>query len=121
MVKPLGQESSTEAVMAQGLSPNAGLSGDSLPASDRRIWLRTIPLAFFVVYAFIPTLANDFVGWDDDKNFLDNPYFRGLAQPRSSGPGVRPGSVFTSPWPGCSSRRNMSFPNSTREVTTSPA
>ncbi len=61
-----------------------------LPARDWRTWLLTIPLALIVIYAFIPTLDNGFVGWyDDDQNFRDNPYFRGLAQPRSSGPGVR--------------------------------
>ena len=35
-------------------------------------------LALIVIYAFFPTLANGFVGWDDDRNFLDNPQFRGL-------------------------------------------
>src|SRR5213596_1947884 len=29
--------------------------------------------------AFLPTLRNQFVDWDDFKNFLDNPYYRGLA------------------------------------------
>ncbi len=43
-----------------------------------RTWLVAVPLALIVVYAFIPTLANGFLGWDDDQNFLDNPYFRGL-------------------------------------------
>jgi tetratricopeptide (TPR) repeat protein len=27
---------------------------------------------------FLPSVANDFVNWDDDRNFLDNPYYRGL-------------------------------------------
>ena len=31
------------------------------------------------MYAFLPTLDNGFLaGWDDDENFLENPYFRGL-------------------------------------------
>src|SRR5207249_1788455 len=28
--------------------------------------------------AFLPTLQNQFVNWDDDENFLDNPHYRGL-------------------------------------------
>ena len=35
-------------------------------------------MALVVIYAFIPTLDNGFVAWDDDQNFLDNPHFRGL-------------------------------------------
>lgn len=27
---------------------------------------------------FLPSFANDFVNWDDDRNFIDNPYYRGL-------------------------------------------
>jgi tetratricopeptide (TPR) repeat protein len=39
-----------------------------------------IPLAIaaVTVVAFLPVLSNGFVSWDDDKNFLDNPHFRGL-------------------------------------------
>ena len=29
--------------------------------------------------AFLPSLGNGFVAWDDDKNFLNNPHFRGLS------------------------------------------
>src|SRR6059036_3300894 len=28
---------------------------------------------------FLPTLQNQFVSWDDDKNFLENPHYRGLS------------------------------------------
>jgi hypothetical protein len=28
--------------------------------------------------AFLPALGNDFVNWDDDRNFLENPDYRGL-------------------------------------------
>ena len=49
-----------------------------MPGWDRRTWLVAIPLALIVIYAFIPVLDNGFVNWDDDENFLDNPYFRGL-------------------------------------------
>ena len=35
-------------------------------------------LVLLVVAAFSPCLGNDFVTWDDDKNFLENPSYRGL-------------------------------------------
>ena len=28
--------------------------------------------------AFLPTLHNQFVVWDDGRNFAENPYYRGL-------------------------------------------
>src|SRR4051794_20253387 len=31
-------------------------------------------------WAFWPILDNDFVAWDDDKNFLANPWYRGLGK-----------------------------------------
>ncbi len=70
---------SMQAAVAPVPSVSAGPSQGPLPAWDRRTWLVAIPLAFFVIYAFMPTLDNGFVAsWDDDQNFLDNPYFRGL-------------------------------------------
>jgi hypothetical protein len=35
-----------------------------------------VAIATFV--AFLPALRNGFVAWDDDKNFLANPHYRGL-------------------------------------------
>jgi Flp pilus assembly protein TadD len=35
-------------------------------------------LVLLVVAAFGPCLGNDFVAWDDEANFLKNPFFRGL-------------------------------------------
>lgn len=42
--------------------------------------LRFVPLgvALITFVVFAPTLQNGFVSWDDDKNFLTNPYYRGL-------------------------------------------
>src|SRR5215212_4187850 len=42
--------------------------------------LRLVPLlvAAATFVAFLPTLGNEFVSWDDDANFVDNPYYRGL-------------------------------------------
>ncbi len=78
-MEELWQERSPQAAVAVVPSPSAGPSAHSLPACDRRAWLVTIPLALIVIYAFIPTLSNDFVtSWDDQHNFLYNPYYRGL-------------------------------------------
>jgi tetratricopeptide (TPR) repeat protein len=42
----------------------------------KRLLLILVPLA--VLVAFWPTLRADFINWDDDANFLNNPHFRGL-------------------------------------------
>ena len=49
------------------------------PVWNPRTWLVALPLILAVIAAFIPALDNGFVNWDDDKNFLDNPHYRGLA------------------------------------------
>ncbi len=74
-----GQESRAPATMALVPSPAARPRPEPSRDWDRRTWLVTIPVALIVIYAFIPTLDAGFVGaWDDDPNFCDNPYFRGL-------------------------------------------
>ena len=73
-----GQENPTQTAVALVPSPSTEPSRRPPPAWDRRTWLVAIPLAFFVIYAFIPALSNGFVDWDDHQNLLANPYFRGL-------------------------------------------
>src|SRR2546427_9317288 len=41
-------------------------------------WLVPLVIAFFTFAAFLPTLQNHFVNWDDAENFLENPHYRGL-------------------------------------------
>src|SRR5216117_1990605 len=41
-------------------------------------WLAPLLVALFTLAAFLPALQNQFVSWDDDENFLDNPHYRGL-------------------------------------------
>ena len=41
------------------------------PASSRR-WLAPLVVALCTFVAFLPTLGNSWVTWDDDRNFLDN-------------------------------------------------
>jgi protein O-mannosyl-transferase len=49
------------------------------PRADRCVrWLAPWLIALSTFAAFLPTLENQFVNWDDDKNLLDNPHYRGL-------------------------------------------
>src|SRR5207249_9961933 len=52
-------------------------------ALDRRRaiagWMIPAGVALVAVACFLPTLRNDFVLWDDDLNFTDNPSYRGLS------------------------------------------
>jgi Tfp pilus assembly protein PilF len=41
-----------------------------------------VGLIVLVLIAFSPCLENDFVNWDDDKNLLENPSYRGLGLPQ---------------------------------------
>ena len=41
-------------------------------------WLAPLAVAIITFVVFLPALKAGFVTWDDDKNFLNNPYFRGL-------------------------------------------
>ena len=40
-------------------------------------WL-ALAVVLLTVAAFLPSLQNGFVSWDDDANFLTNPHYRGL-------------------------------------------
>jgi Tfp pilus assembly protein PilF len=42
-------------------------------------WLIPFILVLATWAAFLPTLSNDFVVWDDEETLLANPYFRGLS------------------------------------------
>jgi tetratricopeptide (TPR) repeat protein len=42
-------------------------------------WAVPAFVAALTCIAFFPVLGNDFVNWDDDKNFIENPFYRGLA------------------------------------------
>src|SRR5437867_4896697 len=42
-------------------------------------WLVPVLIALVTFTAFVPTLNNQFVDWDDQRNFLENPHYRGLA------------------------------------------
>src|SRR3989442_15492718 len=49
------------------------------PSAQRWVrWLAPLLVVLFTLAAFLPTLQNQFVNWDDKDNFLDNPHYRGL-------------------------------------------
>lgn len=41
-------------------------------------WLVPLVVAGVTCAAFLPALWNDFVNWDDDRNLIGNPFYRGL-------------------------------------------
>lgn len=41
-------------------------------------WLAPLLIATITVIAFAPAFQNGFVSWDDYKNFVENPHYRGL-------------------------------------------
>src|SRR2546430_2036570 len=49
------------------------------PAERWVRWLVPVVIPLITCAAFLPTLQNQFVSWDDDKNFLENPHYRGLS------------------------------------------
>ena len=53
------------------------------PANDGSLegQIRWLPLLVFAIslFVFLPAVGNDFVNWDDDRNFLDNSSYRGLS------------------------------------------
>lgn len=57
------------------LSPSVGHA-----TAARRVerWALPVGIALLTIVAFLPVLRNGFVSWDDDKNFVENPHFRGL-------------------------------------------
>jgi tetratricopeptide (TPR) repeat protein len=47
-------------------------------ADKRSSWAIPLGIALLTILAFLPVLHNGFVSWDDDRNFVQNPHFRGL-------------------------------------------
>jgi len=69
------------AAIAQKSKPNRtrALASDRAPAERHGTrWLIPAGIALLTIVAFLPVLHNGFVAWDDDRNFVENPHFRGL-------------------------------------------
>jgi protein O-mannosyl-transferase len=69
----LGQSATdmAEARPGKGAAPH-------VPSRAGAAWLIPLIVGFAVVAAFLPAIGNQFVSWDDAKNFVDNPHYRGL-------------------------------------------
>ena len=61
--------------------PQRELREPAAPSLTQRggSWLVPVLIALVTFAAFLPTLNNQFVDWDDQRNFLENPHYRGLA------------------------------------------
>ncbi len=52
--------------------------GETPVAAALRRLVIPLAIAVAVFIAFLPALWSDFVNWDDDRNFIRNPFYRGL-------------------------------------------
>jgi tetratricopeptide (TPR) repeat protein len=74
----------------QGLAtPPLSAPGRGTPEPGARTqaprWVHALApglIALVTFAAFLPTLESQFVNWDDDKNLVDNPHYRGLGWPQ---------------------------------------
>jgi tetratricopeptide (TPR) repeat protein len=68
------------AMSRAGRTPPKERNPTSRPGADTAPRPRVAPLAvgLLALAVFWPAVHNQFVNWDDDKNFLNNPYFRGF-------------------------------------------
>ena len=48
------------------------------PGSSWARWAAPVLVGALAVAAFLPALHHELLGWDDTKNYLDNPHYRGL-------------------------------------------
>src|SRR5207249_1979121 len=62
---------------ALALGPGSATALGRGPAAAA--WMVPAGIALVVIACFLPTLRNDFVLWDDDLNFTDNPSYRSLS------------------------------------------
>ena len=63
-----------------GASRRRPSRGPPPPAPPATLWRWLVPLACALVtlVVFLPVLGNQFVDWDDEINFVNNPAYRGL-------------------------------------------
>jgi hypothetical protein len=60
--------------MLRAVAPRLDSVRLRLPAAG----FTTVALAVVTAIAFLPVLGNGFVDWDDTRNLLENPHYRGL-------------------------------------------
>src|SRR2546422_787483 len=74
----LFRSGSHEPARTGAASPRSNASVALASAQEWVRWLVPLLVVLCTLAAFLPTLQNHFVKWDDDKNFLDNHHYRGL-------------------------------------------
>src|SRR5213080_2789394 len=74
----LFRSGSHEPARTGAASPRSYASVALASAQEWVRWLVPLLVVLCTLAAFLPTLQNHFVNWDDDKNFLDNHHYRGL-------------------------------------------
>src|SRR5256712_12957666 len=74
----LFRSGSHEPARTGAASPRSNASVALASAQEWVRWLVPLLVVLCTPAAFLPTLQNHFVNWDDDKNFLDNHHYRGL-------------------------------------------
>src|SRR2546425_17467 len=74
----LFRSGSHEPARTGAASPRSNASVALASAQEWVRWLVPLLVVLCTLAAFLPTLQNHFVNWDDDKNFLDNHHYRGL-------------------------------------------
>jgi tetratricopeptide (TPR) repeat protein len=66
------------------LAPPAPAAREPAVGTQTRQWVRgLVPglIALVTIAAFLPTLGNEFLTWDDSQNLVDNPHYRGFGWP----------------------------------------
>ena len=69
----------------RGPPPASASTAPPSPRSGVLRWLAPVVLVLATVVAFLPTLENGFVNFDDIENFLNNRSYRGLGLTHSDG------------------------------------
>lgn len=63
---------------SRGRTPRAPTADQQIARGAILRWAAPLVVAALTIVAFLPVLQNGFVSWDDDRNFVENPHFRGL-------------------------------------------
>src|SRR4051812_35529797 len=76
----LGRVTATRMTTRRARRPGQRTPSTTSSVASPRVyeWLVPAIVAVATIVAFLPILENGFVDWDDDKNFVNNPNFRGL-------------------------------------------
>src|SRR5213596_3257731 len=68
-----------EPARSGGVGPHSDRATALTSVQEWARWVAPLLVVLVTISAFLPTLQNQFVNWDDKQNFLENPHYRGLA------------------------------------------